>query len=48
MLGVSGTPVLDAVGKLRDLGDCPSNKTYTLLYLWTDDLIDLIDRIDTI
>jgi len=26
MLGVSGTPVLDAVGKLRDLGDRLSNK----------------------
>jgi len=26
MLGVSGTPVLDAVGKLGDLGDRPSDK----------------------
>jgi len=26
MLGVSGTPVLDAVGELGDLGDCLSNK----------------------
>ena len=26
MLGVSGTPVLDAVGKLRDLGDRLSDK----------------------
>jgi len=36
MLGVSGTPVLDAVGKLGDLRDRPSDKC-TLLYLWTDD-----------
>jgi len=28
MLGVSGTPVLDAVGELGDLGDCLSDKTY--------------------
>jgi len=26
MLGVSGTPVLDAVGELGDLGDCLSDK----------------------
>jgi len=26
MLGVSGTPVSDAVGKLRDLGDRPGDK----------------------
>ena len=26
MLGVSGTPVSDAVGKLGDLGDCLSDK----------------------
>src|SRR5712672_1329224 len=26
MLGVSGTPVLDAVGKLGDLGDRPNDK----------------------
>jgi len=36
MLGASGTPVLDAVGKLGDLGDRLSDK-HTLLYLWTDD-----------
>jgi len=36
MLGVSGTPVLDAVGKLGDLGDRSSDK-HTLLCLWTDD-----------
>ena len=36
MLGVSGTPVLDAVGKLGDLGDRPSDKC-TLLWFWTDD-----------
>ena len=38
MLGVSGTPVLDAVGKLGDLGDRPSDKR--TLYdpdSWTDD-----------
>src|SRR5882672_9634963 len=33
MLGVSGTPVLDAVGKLGDLGDCPSDKIRTLICL---------------
>jgi len=38
MLGVSGTPVLDAVGKLGDLGDHLSDK-HTLLDSdsWTDD-----------
>jgi len=36
MLGVSGTPVLDAVGKLGDLGDRLSDKRM-LLCLWTDD-----------
>src|SRR5712672_1749719 len=38
MLGVSGTPVLDAVGKLGDLGDRLSDKC-TLSYsdLWTGD-----------
>jgi len=33
MLGVSGTPVSDAVGKLGDLGDRLSDKTYALLTL---------------
>src|SRR5712671_1795809 len=38
MLGVSGTPVLDAMGKLGDLGDRLSDKC-TLLSSdsWTDD-----------
>jgi len=30
MLGVSGTPVSDAMGKLRDLGDRPGDKIKTL------------------
>ena len=39
MLGVSGTPVLDAVGKLGDLGDRPSDKrTLSASDSWTDDL----------
>src|SRR5712671_1564634 len=33
MLGVSGTPVSDAVGKLGDLGDRPSDKIRTLICL---------------
>ena len=33
MLGVSGTPVLDAVGELGDLGDRLSDKTYALCLL---------------
>ena len=33
MLGVSGMPVSDAVGKLRDLGDRLSNKIRTLICL---------------
>jgi len=39
MLGVSGTPVLDAVGKLGDLGDRLSDKTYAFCSYdsWTDD-----------
>ena len=38
MLGVSGTPVLDAVGKLGDLGDCPSGKcTLYVSDSWTVD-----------
>ena len=38
MLGVSGTPVLDAVGKLRDLGDRSSDKrTLSDSDSWTDD-----------
>ena len=38
MLGVSGTPVLDAVGKLGDLGDRPSDKcTLPDSDSWTDD-----------
>ena len=38
MLGVSGTPVLDAVGKLRDLGDRLSGKcTLPDSDSWTDD-----------
>ena len=39
MLGVSGTPVLDAVGKLGDLGDRLDDKrTLCVFLLWTDDL----------
>ena len=41
MLGVSGTPVLDAVGKLGHLGDRLSDKR-TLsasVFLWTVDPI---------
>jgi len=38
MLGVSGTPVLDAVGKLGDLGDRLSDKrTLPDSDSWTDD-----------
>src|SRR5712671_7369742 len=38
MLGVSGTPVLDAMGKLGDLGDRPSDKIRTLICLdWDPD-----------
>src|SRR5712672_4500259 len=38
MLGVSGTPVLDAVGKLGDLGDRPNDKrTLSDCDSWTDD-----------
>ena len=38
MLGVSGTPVLDAVGKLGDLGDRLSDKrTLSDSDSWTDD-----------
>src|SRR5712671_246167 len=38
MLGVSGTPVLDAVGKLGDLGDRSSDKrTLSDSDSWTDD-----------
>jgi len=38
MLGVSGTPVLDAVGKLRDLGDHPNDKhMLSVSDSWTDD-----------
>jgi len=38
MLGVSGTPVLDAVGKLGDLGDRPGDKrTLSASDSWTDD-----------
>jgi len=33
MLGASGTPVLDAVGKLGDLGDRPSDKCTLLLLM---------------
>ena len=33
MLGVSGTPVLDAVGKLGDLGDRLNDKTYAFLFV---------------
>src|SRR5712671_3230003 len=41
MLGVSGTPVLDAVGKLRDLGDRPGDKrTLSEFDLWTVDPTD--------
>jgi len=31
MLGVSGTPVSDAMGKLGDLGDRPGDKIRTLI-----------------
>src|SRR5712671_2803813 len=38
MLGVSGTPVLDAVGKLGDLGDRSGDKcTLSASDSWTDD-----------
>jgi len=38
MLGVSGTPVSDAVGKLGDLGDRLSDKIRTLICLdWDPD-----------
>jgi len=38
MLGVSGTPVSDAMGKLRDLGDRLSDKIRTLICLdWDPD-----------
>ena len=38
MLGASGTPVLDAVGKLGHLGDRLSDKrTLSVLDSWTDD-----------
>jgi len=38
MLGVSGTPVLDAMGKLGDLGDRPSDKrTLSDSDSWIDD-----------
>jgi len=38
MLGVSGTPVLDAVGKLGDLRDHPGDKcTLSACDSWTDD-----------
>src|SRR5882672_3997728 len=38
MLGVSGTPVLDVVGKLGDLGDRPGDKcTLSVSDSWTDD-----------
>jgi len=33
MLGVSGMPVSDAVGKLGDLGDCLGDKIRTLICL---------------
>src|SRR5712672_3653332 len=46
MLGVSGTPVSDAVGKLGDLGDRLNDKTYAFR-LWTHGLmIRLADRSD--
>jgi len=32
MLGVSGTPVLDAVGKSGDLGDRPGDKIKALFH----------------
>jgi len=38
MLGVSRTPILDAVGKLGDLGDRSSDKcTLSIVDSWTDD-----------
>ena len=47
MLGVSRTPVLDAVGKLGDLGDRPSDKrTLSVPDSWTDDPVGRsVDRI---
>src|SRR5712672_3479030 len=46
MLGVSGMPVSDAVGKLGDLGDRLNDKTYAFR-LWTHGLmIRLADRSD--
>jgi|SRR5712672_1935001 len=46
MLGVSGTPVLDAVGKLGDLGDCLSGKrTLSITYGLMIRLADWSDRI---
>ena len=43
MLGVSGTPVLDAVGKLGDLGDRLSDKcTLCDSDSWTDDPADRV------
>src|SRR5712671_1646054 len=44
MLGVSGTPVLDAVGKLGDLGDRSSDKRTLLLRYGL--MIRLADRSD--
>ena len=47
MLGVSGTPVLDAVGKLGDLGDRSSDKcTFSLAYGLM--IRSVIDRVDTV
>ena|SRR5712671_1724003 len=46
MLGVSGTPVLDAVGKLGDLGDRSSDKTYAFLVLTHGLMIRLADQSD--
>src|SRR5712671_2948207 len=46
MLGVSGTPVLDAVGKLGDLGDRLSDKTYALCLPTHGLMIRLADRSD--
>ena len=44
MLGVSGTPVLDAVGKLGDLGRSPERQKRTLSdpASWTDDPADRV------
>ena len=46
MLGVSGTPVLDAVGKLGDLGDHPNDKCTLSVSLTRGLMIRLTDQSD--